>query len=182
MMPNREPPSAPPRRRRLNLPRRLLALAAIGSLILCLATIGLWVRSYWGEDVVQRGSVVSLRILSGVGELALVVFAPDPFFPRGPATEPFVGGSSNLTKLLRKGQVYGLIGFGYLRGDQSLRGVFFPHWFLALLFAVLPAARLRAMLRDRRRNRAGLCPACGYDLRATPERCPECGKQMMNDE
>jgi 4-amino-4-deoxy-L-arabinose transferase-like glycosyltransferase len=53
------------------------------------------------------------------------------------------------------------------------------HWFLALLLAILPARALSRMIgrwrRERLRRRAGLCAACGYDLRATPARCPECG-------
>ena len=41
---------------------------------------------------------------------------------------------------------------------------------------VLPAIWLVRHRRTRRRNKAGRCPACGYDLRATPGRCPECGR------
>ena len=40
------------------------------------------------------------------------------------------------------------------------------------LFAVLVVALVH---RLRRRPVVGLCQTCGYDLRATPERCPDCG-------
>ena len=48
-----------------------------------------------------------------------------------------------------------------------------PAWFLACLSAVLPAAVVYRSVR--RHAKFGLCPRGGYDLRATPDRCPECG-------
>ncbi|HEY8668357.1 MAG TPA: hypothetical protein VIL86_17030 [Tepidisphaeraceae bacterium] len=58
---------------------------------------------------------------------------------------------------------------------QSMTLVIVPIWFPMLLFALLPALRLRRYLLDRQRHRPGFCRQCGYDLRATPLRCPECG-------
>jgi hypothetical protein len=58
------------------------------------------------------------------------------------------------------------------------RFVVIPYWFLLALATPLQLRWLPGRLRSRRRRRlaaAGRCPTCGYDLRGTPDRCPECG-------
>jgi hypothetical protein len=49
----------------------------------------------------------------------------------------------------------------------------FPLWFPVGLLALMT---WRAWRRVRKVPRPGTCAACGYDLRATPERCPKCGR------
>jgi hypothetical protein len=52
-----------------------------------------------------------------------------------------------------------------------------PHWALLLITGAPPllAAGVIPRALRRRRWRRGLCGVCGYDLRATGDRCPECG-------
>ena len=63
--------------------------------------------------------------------------------------------------------------------------VLVPYWFLMTLAGGLPAVRGAAWLwrsgRGRLARRAGRCASCGYDLRATPDRCPECGAANAGD-
>ncbi|HET6250919.1 MAG TPA: hypothetical protein VFE47_24735 [Tepidisphaeraceae bacterium] len=53
-----------------------------------------------------------------------------------------------------------------------------PCWFLGIVFAILPLGIGRSILRRSRRKRKGLCLACGYDLRFSEGRCPECGRDI----
>lgn len=53
-----------------------------------------------------------------------------------------------------------------------------PYWLAVLLTLALPLSAVRRLWLQRQRGRKGLCRGCGYDLRATPERCPECGRPI----
>lgn len=59
------------------------------------------------------------------------------------------------------------------------------HWAVVLLCGILPLARLVAHLYQSRRHRhrlqAGHCRQCGYDLRASKDRCPECGTPIREN-
>lgn len=56
-----------------------------------------------------------------------------------------------------------------------LRGLIVPLWIPMLLLAFPKVVSTYRTRERRRRLRRGLCIHCGYDLRASPGRCPECG-------
>jgi hypothetical protein len=170
--------------------RKLFTIAAGASAVLCAAVCVLWVRSYGGVDRIE---VYRPRwrwyAESGRGELALILLRPAA--PR-PPDAPFAAArrqdALNGPSLLANNAVYedwhGLVAesdtITYLNGLSDRRFILgVPHAALAALFGVagIGSGWLRYAGRRRRRRTSGgdLCPACGYDLRATPDRCPECG-------
>jgi predicted amidophosphoribosyltransferase len=62
-----------------------------------------------------------------------------------------------------------------------MKVVIVPDWVVMLPACVLPFWWIVGKGLRRKRRREGCCPACGYDLRATPDRCPECGRAVNAD-
>jgi len=162
--------------------------AAISGVLLLLA-IGFWGASYGATYSVTMDRYRSIRILTvSRGEVG-------GFWLTDPGVSAAVAWSGvewrwkknppfNLP--LQRGLPYStgrspVAGFLFYRIAQAgLTGASFllPVSFLVALFAPLPLVDVLLIRRRRRRRRrlaAGMCVRCGYDLRATPQKCPECG-------
>ena len=153
--------------------RRWLGLFfAIVSLALCVACVRLSLRSYRVKDKWEYVSRAgwSWLIISKQGRVDLLYSASAPHDDYGWTYIRSAPGSMGGTDYGKR-----LLGFGTDVAPAGGRYVNVPYWFLILVTAVWPLIMARRELRRWRRFGRGLCPVCGYDLRASTDRCPECG-------
>lgn len=193
--------------------RRLFTLASILSLLLCAATLALWVRTYHNSDelvwrygygdsgggvhfkrlslvVVHGGIAVQERYFVEGGHF-LDGWDPDWSAPpgwtfhleRSSSDEPypyFLPSTGVPGTTVADWRFAGFQIGWEKQGDksgfaESFRWLTLPIGFVSLTAVVLPTVWSHRLLRKRRLRRVGVCPTCGYDLRASTARCPECG-------
>jgi hypothetical protein len=192
------------------------------SLLLCVATGAMWVRSYWVIDIVKFDSPRLYKSVSGGGGVFFESLTLTRRF--GKWNSPLLSINAPLANYTETLGNYGewrraqgrewdrqdrqarpfknwgtlashvyprvtsitvIAQSTYDNGNKTVeewwfsgRRVWVPYWVIFGMTAALPLYRLPAALawrRRRRRSRLKLCLTCGYDLRATPDRCPECG-------
>ena len=172
------------------------------SLLLCLAVFVLWVRSYWKSDCWGRfGYFIPIRqyrqefMESKQGLVGVVMWRSainHGWLVRELELSSAKGNFSYQWHEVKLGgewwparehwwewiiylRVKKNDPIGPVPGATSGAFVMLPYWVLVVLFSILPAIWAGGRWRKRSRLRGGRCARCGYDLRASPERCPECG-------
>jgi hypothetical protein len=155
-------------------------LPVLAALLLA-ATVALWVRSYWVSDFVAigwRGAYLQYQFMaeddSGRQDITLTIdWTSEIQFMhlKVKSREPLRWEPPTLLHRFGFYYVSDFAPKAYLASPT----IGFPYWFAALTFASIPLDRL-VLRRWRARCKEGFCNRCGYDLRASHGRCPECGQ------
>jgi hypothetical protein len=173
--------------------RRLLNLATLLSLLLFFGVAVQWARSLWWADAYSHaGESRCWTFISYRGLVRVTLYEDGHVRHRGWFGDTWPAGPSGSglwAELALCDPAWPRMGVGYHEsrtdtdsgwryGGRRYRSWIVPYWLLAAATAtpaVAGAARAARLLRARRCAARGRCASCGYDLRATPGKCPECG-------
>jgi len=166
-----------------------------GTATLLLVGFGvMWVRSYSVNDWISHGRngyaadttlirrFIGIRssrgyVTIGKGEFSSLLFRSTP------VGEGFVWKREEAAgQQANQGVVWEFAGFRYAKMEHPLINTWsiaVPYWSLAVVVGIPLVGWAIRRHRWARRVSGVFFPICGYDLRATPERCPECGTEKF---
>ena len=172
--------------------RFLVSFPAIVFLVLSLILAGCWVRSHWVADLtsltVKHEGAFGFTVynIDSIGGSMHFGWLSTPSSLPGDERYGFKVEHLNAADIRVFGDHWG---FGVVDNRHPLNSsmapnweIWLPNWFIMLALTPLAIPWLTMRFRSARRHKRivrRLCPTCGYDLRATPDRCPECGAAVI---
>jgi hypothetical protein len=180
--------------------RKLFTILSAVSLVLCVATVVLWRESYRAYAYLSfcTSNKSEFHVAHDSGRIGGYSVrypkeADNPSLPRRYRQAQHFGRVTNWVGLQwgRDGWKWAGFDVEYARPQYQMEfpnrrrqiglryGVRIPYWFLVLATLALPTALLRRkwfLRHDQGSDERDPCRFCAYDLRATPDRCPECGR------
>lgn len=148
--------------------RRFFTVVRVVMLIACVAAGILWASGFWDStSFVRETRGHHFEVFLAPGGYVELSASPPPL-----AIQKQLGAPTVTLQWQHLGFRYSELGVG----SAFVRSLAVPRWFVSSL--VIASAILLILIARRRWSRtplAGHCRKCGYDIRATPGRCPECG-------